>query len=172
MKGVASIDDILANVDTRLSREGGKIDVLMLSGGEPTLHPQFGQLIEALVDRPIVRIMVNTNGLLLADDDALLGVLRKHRQRVEVYLQYDGPSREAGVAMRGGDLRERKERAIDRLSAAGVFSTLVMTITKGAQRRRHRCGRAKALDTAFVGGVALQPCSARAATPASTPMIA
>ncbi|WP_040281559.1 radical SAM protein [Tessaracoccus massiliensis] len=157
LKGVASVEDILASVDTRLEREGGKLDVLMLSGGEPTLHPQFAELMDELVARPIVRIMVNTNGLVLAEDDALLAVLKKHRQRAEVYLQYDGPSKEAGVALRGGDLRARKDRTIERLAGAGVFVTLVMTIVKGLNDADIGAVLTKALETPFVGGVALQP---------------
>ena len=36
---VAPLEQVLASIDTRLSRENGRIDVLMLSGGEPTLYP-------------------------------------------------------------------------------------------------------------------------------------
>ncbi len=36
---VAPLAEVLASIDTRLSRENARIDVLMLSGGEPTLYP-------------------------------------------------------------------------------------------------------------------------------------
>ena len=36
---VAPLEQVLASIDTRLSRENGRIDVVMLSGGEPTLYP-------------------------------------------------------------------------------------------------------------------------------------
>ena len=56
--------EVLASVDTRLSRENGRIDVLMLSGGEPTLYPQLAELLDARWRaRPIVRVLVNTNGV-------------------------------------------------------------------------------------------------------------
>ncbi len=155
--GVAEFDDILANVDQRLAREGNRIDVLMLSGGEPTLYPRFADLLDALVERPIVRIMVNTNGLLVAQDDAILAALAKHRKRVEVYLQYDGPGAAASVALRGGDLTRHKDAAIARLSAAGVFTTLTMTIAKGVNDDQIGAVVLRALETPFVGGVALQP---------------
>lgn len=155
--GVASMEDILANVDQRLAREGGRLDVLMLSGGEPTLHPQFAEVLDALVTRPIVRIMVNTNGLLLARDDALLDALRRHRTRVEVYLQYDGPDPRASKELRGGDLTAHKDAAIARLCEAGVFTTLTMTIVRGLNDEHIGAVVQRALDTPFVGGVALQP---------------
>lgn len=155
--GVASVEDVLANVDTRIAREGGRLDVLMLSGGEPTLHPRFAELLDALVERPIVRIMVNTNGVRLADDDALLATLARHNRRAEVYLQYDGPSAEASVHHRGADLTRRKDAAIERLAEAGVFTTLTMTIAAGVNDDDIGAVVLKALDTPFVGGVALQP---------------
>ena len=42
-RGVVPVADVLANVDTRLSREEGRLDVLMLSGGEPTIHPRLAR---------------------------------------------------------------------------------------------------------------------------------
>ena len=157
LKGVAPLADVLANVDARLSRESGRLDVLMLSGGEPTLYPHLSELLDELVARPIIRIMVNTNGLLLASDDALLDVLVRHRERVEVYLQYDGPSPDASVHHRGADLTRFKEAAIARLSGAGVFTTLVMTAALGVNDADIGAVVLKALETPFVGGVAIQP---------------
>ena len=95
LAATAPLAEVLASIDTRLSREHNRLDVLMISGGEPTLHPQFEELIEAAVARPIVRILVNTNGLRIARDDALLALLRLHRERGEVELQFDGRCGEA-----------------------------------------------------------------------------
>lgn len=157
LQGVAPLAEVLANVDTRLSRENGRLDVLMLSGGEPTLYPYLGELLDELVARPIVRIMVNSNGLLIATDDDVLALLQRHRDRVEVYLQYDGPSKETSVYHRGGDLTHVKDAAISRLSSAGIFTTLTMTATLGVNDGEIGDVVMRALETPFVGGVALQP---------------
>lgn len=157
LRGVAPLAEVLANVDTRLSRENGRIDVLMLSGGEPTLYPYLSELLDELVARPIVRIMVNSNGVLITHDDDLLELLKKHRERVEVYLQYDGPSRESSVYHRGGDLTRIKDAAIARLSEAGVFTTLTMTATLGVNDDEIGDVVLRALETPYMGGVALQP---------------
>src|SRR5437762_10952586 len=45
LEGVAPLESVLSTVDTRLSREQGRLDVLMLSGGEPTLYPQLAELL-------------------------------------------------------------------------------------------------------------------------------
>lgn len=157
LQGVAPLAEVLANVDARLARENGRLDVLMLSGGEPTLYPYLAELLDELVVRPIVRIMVNSNGMLIATDDDLLALLVKHRERVEVYLQYDGPSKETSIHHRGGDLTRFKDAAISRLSEEGVFTTLTMTATLGVNDGEIGAVVMRALETPFVGGVALQP---------------
>ena len=155
--GVAPVEAVLANIDAKLARENGRLDVLMLSGGEPTLHPDFERIIEEVVARPIVRIMVNTNGLTLARDDELLALLTRHRERVEVYLQYDGPSAAASIHHRGADLTRFKETAIERLSGAGIFTTLVMTAALGVNDDQIGAVVKRALATPYIGGVSLQP---------------
>jgi len=61
LHNVVTIRDVLAKVDQRLERENGRVDVLMLSGGEPTLHPQLPELLAELSARPITRILLNIN---------------------------------------------------------------------------------------------------------------
>lgn len=157
MSSVAPLDQVLASIDTRLSRENGRIDVLMLSGGEPTLYPQLAELLEAVAARPIVRVLINTNGLRIAQDDDLLALLTRHRERVEVYLQFDGESAEASSHHRGADIRRFKDRALDRLSAAGIFTTLTMTAALGVNDDEIGYVVKRGLDTPYVGGVTIQP---------------
>ncbi|BFU42173.1 radical SAM protein [Krasilnikovia sp. MM14-A1004] len=157
VESVVPMADILASVDTRISRENGRLDVLMLSGGEPTLHPQLGDLLDELVARPVVRILLNTNGLAVARDDALLDLLARHRHRLEVYLQYDGVSERAHRLHRGADLRRIKDQAIERLSERGIFTTLTMTAALGVNEDQIGAVLKRALDTPYVGGVSIQP---------------
>jgi len=157
LHGVVPVAEILANVDQRLGRENGKLDVVMLSGGEPTVHPGLAELLDELVARPITRILVNSNGILIARDDDLLGLLARHRERVEVYLQFDGVSAEASRHHRGGDLRALKADAIRRLSAREIFTTLVMTATLGVNDDEIGEVVTLALQTPYVSGVSIQP---------------
>ncbi len=157
LNGIVPVAEILANVDQRLARENGRLDVLMLSGGEPTLHPELKTLLAELAQRPVTRILINTNGVLIARDDSLLDLLTEHRERVEVYLQYDGSSAESSKHHRGGDLRKLKAQAIQRLSEREIFTTLVMTAALGVNDGEIGDVVRLALDTPFVGGVSLQP---------------
>ncbi|MCA4724641.1 radical SAM protein [Mycolicibacterium fortuitum] len=157
LRHVVPTADVLANVDQRLARENGRIDVLMLSGGEPTLHPDLAALLDQLVARPITRILVNSNGVRIANDDALLDLLTAHRERVEVYLQYDGLSEQAHRHHRGGDLRRTKAQALQRLSEREIFTTLVMTCALGVNDDEIGDMVRLALDTPYVGGLTIQP---------------
>jgi uncharacterized radical SAM superfamily Fe-S cluster-containing enzyme len=43
-------------------------DIVQISGGEPTLHPEFFRILDAARVRPIQHLMVNTNGVRIASD--------------------------------------------------------------------------------------------------------
>jgi len=155
--GTVPAERVLANIDQRLARENGRIDVLMLSGGEPTLHPDFEEIVERVLERDVVRILINSNGIRIAKDDQFLRFLEKHNRRAEVYLQFDGFRLETDRAHRAADLRRIKTDAIRRLSDAGVFTTLTMTTALGVNDDEIGDVVRLALDTPFVGGVSIQP---------------
>ncbi len=155
--GAAPMAEVLASVDQRLARENGRLDVVMLSGGEPTLHPQFTALLDELCQRDIHRILVNTNGVLLSRDDRLIEAIGRHDDRVEVYLQFDGLRAETHRHHRGADLGAMKQRAIERLTEAEIFTTLTMTAAKGVNDDEIGDVIGVALANDFVGGVSIQP---------------
>jgi uncharacterized radical SAM superfamily Fe-S cluster-containing enzyme len=156
-RGVVPVEEVLANIDTRLSREEGRLDVLMLSGGEPTLHPHLIEILEGALARPVGRILINSNGIEIAQDDRLLTFLEKHHRQIEVDLHFDGFRLETHRHHRGADLRRIKARAVERLSQAGVFTTLTMTASLGVNDDEIGDVLLHALETPFVGGVSIQP---------------
>jgi hypothetical protein len=161
--------EIVHAVQTAVAREDGRVDVVMISGGEPTVHPEIVAILGALAPLPVTRILLNTNGVRLANDDAFLAALARLRDRVEVYLQYDGEREETHRALRAADLRAIKRRAIERLSAARVFTTLVMTVADvNAEEIGTVLGTAFA--TPYVGGVMFQPVFASGRAPEIDPL--
>ena len=112
----------------------GCIDILQLSGGEPTLHPDFFEILEWCLAHPkIGYILVNTNAVRVATDAAFrerLGELRRARGKFELYVQFDGVQEAGQRELRGADLRKVREQAIDAAGALGVPSTLAMTVTE------------------------------------------
>lgn len=125
-----SVQEIRHTVRTMLAREEGKLGVLMLSGGEPTVREDLPAIIEAALEENITRVLINTNGRRIARDDAFLDFLVRHRERVEVYLQFDGFRESTYRHHRGQDVREEKLTALSRLQAAGIWTTLVMAVSR------------------------------------------
>lgn len=106
-------------------------DVMQLSGGEPTLHPDLFAMIDHAVARGVRRVYVNTNGIKLAKR-ALCERLAAYGDRVGVYLQLDGLSEPATLKLRGeSGLLARKLIALGHLEALGVPTVLVMTLAPG-----------------------------------------
>src|ERR1700680_3639064 len=90
-------------------------DVLQISGGEPTLHPDLLRMVRYAYDTPIQAVMINTNGIRLAHDPALVEQLATMRDRLEIYLQFDGLEDAAYTKLRGEALLETKLAALEAL---------------------------------------------------------
>lgn len=124
----------LAEVERMLDavvRNEGEPDVVQLSGGEPTIHPEFFAILEAAKRRPIKHLMVNTNGVRIANDAAFAERLAAYAPGFEVYLQFDSFEADALRQLRGADVRAVREKALERLNQLGISTTLVVTLKKG-----------------------------------------
>ena len=123
--------DLQRRIQGVIDRKGG-IEILQLSGGEPTLHPQFHELLAWCHANPgIDYVLLNTNGVRLATDDAFLDQLGKTFRygKFQLYLQFDGLQEAAQRSLRGADLRAVRRRAIERCGALNIPITLAMTVT-------------------------------------------
>ncbi len=106
----------------------GIADILQLSGGEPTLHPDLVNMVRYAYEQPIHAVMINTNGIRIAKDRALLEQLAPMKDRLEIYLQFDGFDTTTHMALRGADLMETKLKALENLAEFGIRCTLVCTV--------------------------------------------
>src|SRR5271156_3851939 len=141
-------------------RNEGRTDVVQISGGEPTLHPDFFEILELAKARPIQHLMINTNGVRIAHDEDFVRRLSESTPSVEIYLQFDSFERAALMDLRGADLRSVRERALEHLNKYNISTTLVVTLRKGLNDGE--IGRIIdfALTQECVRGVTFQPIQA------------
>lgn len=105
---------------------------VQFSGGEPTIHPRFLDIIKAAKDLGFAQIQVATNGIEFAKSvdlcqkasDAGLNTL---------YLQFDGMRPEIYIRARGKDLLETKKKVVKNFRKVSHHSSVVFvpTIVKG-----------------------------------------
>src|SRR5262249_7492381 len=123
-------EQVLRMLDAVVANEGAP-DVVQISGGEPTLHPDFFRILDAARERPIRHLMVNTNGIRIAQDEKFVERLAQYRQGFEVYLQFDSFEAAALKTLRGADLTRIHQETIAVLNRFDISTTLVMTLKKG-----------------------------------------
>ena len=107
----------------------GRVDVLNLSGGEPTLHPELETLLQMAVDKGVTQVTVSTNGMPLLRNPALRNVFK--RTGAIVALQFDGFRPATYAFLRGSDLSAEKLALIDVLEAEDIRYSLVATLANG-----------------------------------------
>ncbi|MCA9107156.1 MAG: radical SAM protein [Planctomycetales bacterium] len=130
-----TLDEIRQAIDRLVAAEG-RPEILQLSGGEPTIHPDFLSVVDYAYAQPIDYILINTNGLRLASDPELVERLAEKKDRVEIFLQFDGFDDAIHQELRGEALLDRKLRAIERLGQAGLNVTLAATLQGGVNERQ------------------------------------
>lgn len=134
----------------------GVADVLQLSGGEPTLHPELVRFVRYAYEQPIQAVMINTNGVRLAHDAALVEQLACLRDRLEIYFQMDGLEERTQQVLRGEELVQTKLAALEMLEKYNLRCTLVCTVDHNANL--HEVGRLLrfGLERPIVRGISYQ----------------
>ncbi|MBX7106172.1 MAG: radical SAM protein [Gemmataceae bacterium] len=142
-------------VDRFVAMEGSP-DVIQLSGGEPTLHPELIPMLRYAYERPIAAVMINTNGIRLAKDPRLLEQLTEFRDRFEVYLQFDGFEEATQRKLRGEPLTEIKLAAVEALAKYDLRCTLVCSLAHDTNLHEVGAVLKYGLERKVVRGVSYQ----------------
>jgi len=154
--GHRSLAEVEAMLDAVVRAEG-EPDLVQLSGGEPTIHPQLWEIIAAARARPIRHLMINTNGVRIAQEEDFAQRLADIGPDFEVYLQFDSLDDERLMELRGARLSRIRRQALERLEKAGVSTTLVCAVRQGVNSDEAAAIVDHALEWSCVRGVVFQP---------------
>lgn len=124
-KSVAETQDIIRHI---VAQSGG-VQLINLTGGEPTLHPHLFDILAVCKHEKIERITMNTNGLRLAKDDEFAGKLKENG--VHLALSLDTLDPETSRAIHGKDITGMKLKALETIERLGIHATILHVCVKG-----------------------------------------
>jgi len=145
-----SMEEIMQMLETLLKVES-EPDLIQVTGGEPTTHPQIVEILQFLKASPVRHLMLNTNGIRIAQDEAFVKALKALGGGFEVYLQFDSLRADALRDIRAQDMRAIRLKALEVLERANISTTLVCVVKRGVNNdevgkiidfaRQYRCVR-------------------------------
>ncbi len=126
------MEDFRVAVDKLIEAEG-ELPIMLLSGGEPTLHPKFFEMCDYVLRGPhqgkIKRLLISTHGRRIADEPEFAE--RFKAGGMYASLQFDTLKPGVYPKMRGVELIDMKMRCIDVIKELDIPLVLVPTVSKG-----------------------------------------
>jgi uncharacterized radical SAM superfamily Fe-S cluster-containing enzyme len=155
-----TVEQCDAMLDTFVASEG-EAEVVMFSGGEPTIHKDILAFVDLAQSKPIRVVNLNTNGIRLASDRRFVAALGERNGRdgkpVNIYLQFDGFDEQTHLAIRGRLMHEVKRRALENCAQAGLTVTLVAAIERGVNEHELGAIISYGIEHPAVRSVVFQP---------------
>jgi 7,8-dihydro-6-hydroxymethylpterin dimethyltransferase len=125
-----NIEDIKTIFSNALSFKPQREINILFSGGEPTLSPIFLDSVRHAKGIGFHRLHVATNGVHFAESREF-ALQAKEAGLHAVYLQLDGVSEEKNKHRGLGNCMVVKRQALENIAAAGMRTTLQVTVTNG-----------------------------------------
>jgi 7,8-dihydro-6-hydroxymethylpterin dimethyltransferase len=124
------IEDVKALFNNGVSFKPQREINVLFSGGEPTISPIFHEAVRHAKSMGFQRLHVATNGMRFAESRDFAFQARAAGLHA-VYLQCDGVSEEKNKHRGLGNYMEVKRRALENIAAAGMRTTLQVTVVNG-----------------------------------------
>jgi uncharacterized radical SAM superfamily Fe-S cluster-containing enzyme len=103
---------------------------IQISGGEPTLRDDLPEIVDLIRARGFGLIELVTNGIAVSRRPELLEELVSHGL-TSIYLQFDGLKPETHLQLRGQDMREVREGAVEAARRLDLCCILAVTVARG-----------------------------------------
>lgn len=114
-------------------RQSGGVQVINLTGGEPTLHPDLFAIIDACRQEGIDRITMNTNGLRIAADRDFAQRIKE--SGVQLVLSLDTLSPERSRIIYGRNIVDAKLKALEYFEELDIPVTILSVAIKNLNER-------------------------------------
>lgn len=109
--------------------QSGGVQLINLTGGEPTLHPNLFEILETCRCEGIGRITMNTNGIKIAEDERFAEKIKA--SGVQLVLSLDTLDPQKSKIIHGKDITDLKRKCLERLAALDIPTTLIPVCIKG-----------------------------------------
>jgi uncharacterized radical SAM superfamily Fe-S cluster-containing enzyme len=131
------VADFAAILEHLRTDHGGELDIINLTGGEPTMHPRLFELLEMARAAGIHRVTVCSNGIRLAKDEAFVARLGELGARIA--LSFDTFDPHTDKLMQGAHMLATKLKCMELCEKHGVDVTLIPVMTRGVNE--HEIGK-------------------------------
>jgi len=116
------------------------VTAIQFSGGEPTIHPKFVEVVKAASDMGFAQIQAATNGIKFAHEPELLQKAADAGLHT-IYLQFDGLREEDYIAARGQKLLGVKKKVVENVrNLKGNKPSIVLVPTIVNSINDDQCG--------------------------------
>ena len=128
MKYYKSVEETRQIIGHILEQSGG-VQLINLTGGEPTLHPQLFEILDACRQEGIGRITMNSNGLKIAGERRFAEKIKE--AGVQVVLSLDTLDPDKSRIIHGKDITRAKLKCLAALEELDIPTTLLPVCIKG-----------------------------------------
>lgn len=153
-----SFDEVVAMLTNIADQKPVRANMVQFSGGEPTVRPDFLEIVRKAKEMDFEYIQVNTNGIKMAEFE--FAKASKEAGVQNLYLQFDGVSDDIYKKTRSKEIFDYKLRTIENCRALKMDVILVVTLVKGFND--HQVGdifKFAIKNSDVVSGIAFQPVS-------------
>ncbi|RJQ51678.1 MAG: radical SAM protein [Nitrospiraceae bacterium] len=151
-----SYDEIYLMLKRLREAKPAPCTTVQYTGGEPTIHPRFFDIVKATKDLGFTHIQVATNGIKLSDPEFAMKAREAGLQYI--YLQMDGVTDDVFEKIRGRRFLETKLKVLESARKAGLRVIFVPTIIRGVND--HQIGdliRLAFENLDVMTGISIQP---------------
>lgn len=131
-----------------------EIDLINITGGEPTLHPQLFRLLDIARRKEIGRITLNSNGIKLAEDEDFVKQLADYG--VYIILSFNTLTRDITKMLHGSDILNLKYKALENLEKYNVPTTILNVSAKDLNDKEIGSFVNLMIDKSFIRSLTIQ----------------